>query len=110
MKRVFITTHVFWDLWTETRLNDEDIRELEDFLINNPASGDVIKSAGGLRKLRWKTKTLGKRGGIRVLHVDFPGKEKLFFISLLRKNESSDLPQSDKKIICKLIKEIEKSL
>ncbi|MCI0474579.1 MAG: type II toxin-antitoxin system RelE/ParE family toxin [Ignavibacteria bacterium] len=110
MRRVFITTSVFWNLWKETGLNDDDIRDLEDYLIENPDAGDVVRSACGLRKLRWKTRTKGKRGGIRVLYVDFPGKEKLFFISLIRKNETAGLTQGEKKIICKLIKEIEKSL
>jgi hypothetical protein len=110
MKRIFITPDNFWKLWDEIGLNDGDIKELEDYLIKNPDSGDVIKGTGGLRKLRWKLKGKGKRGGIRVFYVDFPKYEKLYFISLLKKNEVDDLSSEDKKILSTAIKEIQKTL
>lgn len=110
MKRVFVTSNEFWKLWEESGLEDDDIKEVEDVLIKKPDLGDVIKSTGGLRKLRWGAKGKGKRGGIRILYVDFPKYEKLFFITLLRKNEVADLSSNLKKAVTKLIKEIENKL
>jgi hypothetical protein len=110
MRRVIITTNHFWKLWQSLGLNDDDIKELEDVLIKNPDTGSVIKSTGGLRKLRWKIKGKGKRGGLRIFYVDFPKYEKMYFISLLKKNEIADLSVEVKKAITKLIKEIEISL
>lgn len=107
MKRLFITTNEFWKLWRETGLGDDDIKEVEDFLIKKPDYGAVIKSTGGLRKLRWGMKGKGKSGGIRILYADFPKHERLYFITLFKKGEKADLSMNDKNIIARKIKEIE---
>ncbi|MCX6158476.1 MAG: type II toxin-antitoxin system RelE/ParE family toxin [Ignavibacteriae bacterium] len=110
MKRVFVSDNKFWKLWVDSGLEDDDLKEVEDVLIKNPDLGDVIKSTGGLRKLRWGAKGMGKSGGIRILYVDFPKYEQLFFITLLRKSEVADLSSDLKKAIAKLIKDIENKL
>jgi hypothetical protein len=32
---------------------DDELRELQNHLLDNPSAGDVIRASGGLRKLRW---------------------------------------------------------
>lgn len=110
MRRVFITTNNFWRLWLDLGYSDDEMKSLEDALINKPELGKVIKSTGGLRKLRWGIKGRGKSGGIRILYIDFPKYEKLFFISLIKKSENDDISFNSKKTFTKLIIEIEKSL
>jgi hypothetical protein len=34
-------------------LTDDDLRELENHLLENPGDGDTIKGTGGAIKLRW---------------------------------------------------------
>jgi len=110
MKRLFVTTNEFWKMWVSIGFDDDDIKKLEDFLIEKPNSGNVIIGTNGLRKLRWQRQGIGKRGGIRVLYVDFPKYEQLYFISLLLKNERDNISDKDKKIISRLIKDIENNL
>ena len=105
MKRLFVTSNEFWKLWNSIGFDDDDIKELEDFLIEKPTSGNVISG-----KLRWQRQGICKRGGIRVLYVDFPKYEQLHFISLLLKSERDNISDKDKKIISKLIKDIENNL
>ena len=38
-------------------------------LVSYPDAGDVIQGTGGLRKVRWTTQGLGKRGGTRVIYT-----------------------------------------
>ncbi len=42
-------------------LTDEELRELQIFLLMSPEEGDVIPGSGGVRKLRWRAKGRGKR-------------------------------------------------
>jgi hypothetical protein len=110
MIRLFVYMPVFDSLWKSVGLGDEDQQELENKLLENTSSGAVIPGTGGLRKLRWKIPGKGKRGGVRVLYVDFPVYKQLHFVSLLKKNEKENLTSDDKTIIGKLIKKIEESL
>ena len=107
---MFINTPDFDSIWRSAGLSDDDLRTLESELLENPAKGNVIPRACSLRKLRFKIPGKGKRGGIRVLYVDFPKYYELHFIYLIKKNEQENITAQDKKIICKLIKQIEANL
>ena len=44
-------------------LDDDEYAELQQFMMENPEAGDIVRESGGVRKLRWKRKGMGKRGG-----------------------------------------------
>ncbi len=50
-------------IWT-----DAERIEFVDWIAHNPLAGDVIPGLGGLRKVRWKRRGVGKRGGARVIY------------------------------------------
>ena len=89
-------------------LNDENLRELEQELLKNPQSGDVIEGTGGARKLRIKIRNRGKSGGGRVIYVDVFEKEKLYFLFAYPKNVQENLTAEQKRIIKNIIEEIKK--
>ena len=86
-------------------LQDESFREMQNFLLTNPESGDVIQGSGGFRKLRWldSRRGKGKRGGLRVIYYHFPDDEQIWLMTLYDKSESSDLSPQQKKILKGLI-------
>ena len=53
MKLTFIETPVFTELVTDL-LNDEDYRQMQEYLLIYPTAGDVIVGTAGCRKLRWR--------------------------------------------------------
>lgn len=110
MNRIFVSLKEFDVLWRSLNFNDEELRELESFLIQYPQHGKVIQGTGGLRKLRWALPGKGKSGGIRIFYVDFPTYEVIYFISLIKKNEKENITQEEKNIIFHLINSIEKNL
>jgi mRNA-degrading endonuclease RelE of RelBE toxin-antitoxin system len=81
-------------------LPDNEYRELQQELLFNPAAGDLIKGSGGLRKVRWRSQSKGKRGGIRVIYYWYVEDKEIYFLLAYGKNEKDDL--SDKKV--KLLK------
>ena len=86
-------------------LNDDEYRELEEFLIDQPDAGDVIPGTGGLRKLRWSSdnKGKGKRGGIRVIYYWKVAEDQIYFFTLYAKNEITDLSDKEKKVLKQML-------
>lgn len=97
MNRTFIEVPIFTKKWKELGLTDEMLRELQNDLLSNPKSGDVIQGTGGLRKIRIPMPNKGKRGGSRVIYVDIELKEIIYFLNVYTKNEKDDLTEEEKK-------------
>ena len=72
-------------------LTDDEYRKLQNHLVENPKSGDVIKGSGGLRKLRWKTDGRGKSGGIRNIYYYHEDNHLILMIFVYKKNKTADL-------------------
>ena len=104
MNRTFIEVPMFTKKWKELGLPDESLRELQNVLLKDPKSGDVIQGTGGLRKIRIPLDNTGKRGGGRALYVDVELKEIIYFINVYTKNEKDDLTEEEKKAFKAVIK------
>ncbi len=82
-------------------LTDDEYKELQNHLVMNPKSGDVIKGSGGLRKLRWKIKDRGKSGGIRNIYYYEEVDNLILMIFVYQKNKTSDLTPKQIEILKK---------
>jgi len=60
LEREFIMTNEFEKCWKINKLTEEELRQLELYLLQNPEVGDLVKETGGLRKLRWSYFNKGK--------------------------------------------------
>ena len=64
-----IETPLFQGLWPDYW--DEDERgEFATWLAQSPDAGDVVPGSGGVRKVRWSRKGVGKRSGVRVVYFN----------------------------------------
>jgi hypothetical protein len=104
MTRTFIEVPMFTKKWKELGLTDDDLRALQNILLENPKIGKAIQGTGGLRKIRIPLENSGKRGGGRVIYVDVELKETIFFINAYAKNEKDDLTEEEKKAFKAVIK------
>ena len=82
-------------------LADEEYRQLQAQLANNPELGDVMPGTGGFRKLRWADAKRGKgrRGGLRIIYYYFLADQQIWLMTLYGKNEVSDLSPKAKKTL-----------
>ena len=87
-------------------LHDEELKLLEDILLENPQKGDVIEGTSGARKMRIQMNGHGKRGGGRVIYVDIFEKEKLYFLFAYPKNVQANLTEQQKKVVRQMIEAI----
>lgn len=77
-------------------LPEAEIDELIVFLALSPKSGVLIPGTGGMRKLRWKARGKGKRGGARVIYYYHSQNIPLVLVTVFSKGERVDLSQSDR--------------
>ncbi len=68
-------------------LSDAHYRELQLALILRPAQGQLIPGTGGLRKLRWRSTSRGKRGGLRTIYYWAPDEDTCFMLYIYSKSE-----------------------
>lgn len=110
MKRTFVETTLFQKNWKSLGLGDEELRILENTLLQNPQAGKVIRGTGKLRKIRIPLHGRGKSGGARVCYVDFLIFETIYLIDVYAKNEKENLTKAERNEIKKVIELIEKEL
>ena len=57
--QAFIRSTGFW--------SEDERAEFVAWVAGNPDAGDLIVGGGGLRKVRWRRKGMGKSGGARII-------------------------------------------
>lgn len=100
----FVETPIFTRRM-KTLLAEEEYRELQNDLIEQPEAGAVIRGSGGLRKLRWAAKGHGKSGGVRVIYYWYVSSEKFLMLFIYPKNEQDDLTPEQMKRIKTLVEQ-----
>jgi len=84
-------------------LSDDEYRALQLHLVLRPDAGDVIAGTGGLRKVRWRLRGRGKRGGARVIYHWKSAAGQIILLYLYAKNVRSDLSPRELRILRDLV-------
>ena len=101
---VFIETPVFSEI-RANYWNDDEYRLFQTYLMLVPTVGQVIRGTGGLRKIRWRTRGRGKRGGVRVIYYWLGGKSRFYLLTMYAKNEVTDLTPAQRSVLKGLLQE-----
>ena len=100
----FIETHVFTRIATSL-WDDDTYHAFQLALLLQPTIGPVIRGSGGLRKVRWSVKGMGKRGGARVIYYWDEPSETFYMLFAYRKNEQGDLTATQIRALSRLVRE-----
>jgi hypothetical protein len=87
-------------------LTDEDIRALQNHLLQTPKAGAVMRGTGGVRKIRWLAKSKGKRAGARIIYFYAEKRQWIYLLFAYTKDTKLDLTEAEKKQFAKLVKEL----
>jgi hypothetical protein len=98
VKLVFVETAVFSRRIQRLGL-EEDLRELQLALLENPRAGRLDPGTGGLRKVRMSaaSRSKGKSGGARVHYLYLPHVGRIYLIFIYSKNEDPTLSPDQKR-------------
>ena len=110
MYKEFIILPEFDKQWKAMNLTDDDLRRLEDLILENPELGDVMHGTGGLRKLRFSCSDRGNSGSSRVCYINIVRKEKIFLITAYPKNVKDNLSKAERNNIKQLVEILKSSV
>ena len=86
-----VETPLFTKLWADYWTEDER-GEFVTWLATQPEVGDVIPKSGGIRKVRWKRKGMGKRGGTRVVYYNRLESGTIWLLLIYAKSAQENIP------------------
>ena len=110
MTKTFIETKHFTNKWNSLGFSDDDLRQLQQTLLDDPKSGSVMKGTGGLRKIRFALNdNRGKSHGVRVCYIDIDEKSTIHLIGVFAKDEKDNLSKEERNNIKKLVEYIKKN-
>jgi len=110
MTREFVIMPEFDRQWEKLGLSDDELRQLQEILLENPKAGKVIRGTKGLRKLRIVFKGQGKSGSGRVTYIDFTVHEQIYLITAYPKNKKDNLTKAERNTIAGMIVKLEQGL
>jgi hypothetical protein len=101
----FIETPTFTRMVTEL-LSDDEYRELQNTLVEDPERGDIIKGGGGIRKLRHAVQGRGKSGGVRVIYYWVKDNHQIFMLVVYSKAKKDNLTDKETAILREYVKRL----
>jgi len=87
-------------------LEDSDRAMLIDYLAANPEAGVILQGTGGMRKLRWARRGMGKSGGLRVIYYFHNDAMPLFLIVVFAKNEMENIGFAARNALRRMVDEL----
>jgi hypothetical protein len=101
----FIETPTFTRLVTQL-LTDDEYREMQNILADDPQRGDIIQGGGGIRKLRHAVQGRGKSGGVRAIYYWVKDDHQIFMLVVYPKSKKDSLTDREVSILRELVKEL----
>ncbi|MGX9717007.1 type II toxin-antitoxin system RelE/ParE family toxin [Janthinobacterium lividum] len=105
MKAVLIQTPTFVRCIEKIATADE-LKELEDSILENPEVGSVIRGGGGIRKIRFSIGSQGKSGGGRVIYYYKNSANQVYFLVAYAKSDTENLSKDEIAVLKVLVKEL----
>ncbi|SUT99918.1 toxin HigB-2 [Actinobacillus lignieresii] len=105
MKLVFVELPPF-NKFRYENLTDDDYREFQEYLMNNPEAGDIVQGINGLRKIRISTQSRGKKGGARVIYYYYVRGSQIWLFTGYNKSRKIDLNSMERKAFSKVLEHL----
>ena len=101
---VVVETTVFTNQ-VQKYLSDEEYKQFQSELILRPEMGAIIPKGGGLRKVRWRYRGRGKRGGVRVIYYWAVSQDQLLMLFMYPKNVKDNLSPAQLSLLRQIVED-----
>lgn len=104
MRRKFVYWSPFLSTCKVMGIDDSALQTIENTLLLNPETGDIVEGTGGVRKMRIKLDGRGKSNGGRVIYYD--NGVTVHFLMIYPKNVQADITPKQKELLHKATRKI----
>jgi len=87
---------------SEKLLDSEERENIINHISRHPCSGVLMKGTGGIRKMRWARKGMGKSSGVRIIYFFYNKSIPIFILTAFSKNEKANLTKTERNELAKL--------
>ncbi|MFM7462279.1 MAG: type II toxin-antitoxin system RelE/ParE family toxin [Burkholderiales bacterium] len=87
-------------------MTDDEYRELQTVLLEDPEAGAVIKGGGGIRKIRFGMGGRGKSGGVRTIYFWKKAADQIFMLVIYPKSTKDNLTAAETEVLRSYVKEL----
>lgn len=101
----FVETPTFTRMVTSL-LTDDEYREVQTVLLEDPERGDLIPGGGGIRKLRFAVQGRGKSGGGRLIYYWIKDRDQIYMLVAYPKSKKDNLTDKETEILRAYVKEL----
>ena len=91
MRYTFVESSLFSKLVYDY-LSEDDSAAFQQFLLERPDAGDIVKGSGGVRKVRWARDGAGKSGGVRVCYYARNAAGQILLLVIYAKSVRASIP------------------
>lgn len=98
MRLTFVETLLF-SSGARDLIADAELIALQDALLRDPLTGDLVAGTGGIRKTRVATRGKGKRGGARVIYYCSRRSATIFLLLAYAKAQAEVLSPAGRKYL-----------
>ena len=95
----------FFTKQVQKLLTDEEYGDLQAALVQRPDMGQLLVGGAGLRKVRWRARGQGKRGGVRVIYYWATEFNQLLMLMIYAKPRQEDLTPQQLRVLRTIIEE-----
>jgi len=95
----------FFTKQVQKLLNDEEYGDLQAILVQRPEIGKLMIGGGGIRKVRWRVRGQGKRGGLRVIYYWAVKPNQLLMLMIYPKSRQDDLTPDQLRVLKTIIQD-----
>jgi len=90
------------------QLGLDDLVALEQSILADPQTGDLVPGTAGLRKICVGQRQVGrgKSGGVRVYYLDLPNRAVTHLVAIFGKRERTDLSTAKRRVVAALVRQL----
>ncbi|MCH8619600.1 type II toxin-antitoxin system RelE/ParE family toxin [Undibacterium sp. TS12] len=103
--KVFVETTIFTSQ-LKGLLTVNEHRQLQNELVENSESGNLISGDGGIRKIRVSYGDKGKSGGARAIYYFRATDDQIYMLVIYPKSVKDNLSAAEKAILKELVKSL----